>query len=221
MATTETPYAVLSLEQTALADGEGDRRFVRLRRDLDIGAFGASASYQAKAGEQVIGEHDEIGPGSNGQEELYVVVQGGATFTIDGDELDAPQGTAIFVRDPASKRGAVATEPGTIVLAVGGLRGEAYRVPVGGQLREFFRLHGLKDYEGAMSVCLEVLAEHPGNALILYNIACLQSLLGRPDEALDTLRTSVDSWPVYKEYATKDEDFESLKDDPRFQALIA
>jgi tetratricopeptide (TPR) repeat protein len=221
MASTETSHAVLSLEQAALADGEGDRRFVRLRRDFDIGAFGASASYQAKAGEQVIGEHDEIGPGSNGQEELYVVVQGGAMFTVDGDELDAPQGTAIFVRDPASKRGAVATEPGTIVLAVGGLRGEAYKIPPGASLREFFRLHGEKDYEGAMSVCLEALAEYPGNALILYNIACLQSLLGQPDEALATLRTSVDSWPAYKEYASKDEDFASLKDDARFQALIA
>jgi tetratricopeptide (TPR) repeat protein len=221
MATTETSFSALSLEQAALADGEGDRRYVRLRRDLDIGAFGTNAAYQAKAGEQVIGEHDEIGPGSDRQEELYVVVQGGCTFTVDGEELDAPHGTTIFVRDPAAKRAAVATEDGTIVLAVGGRRGEAYRVPPGATLQEFFRLHAAKDYEGAMSVCQEALAQYPGNALILYNIACLQALLGRPDDALETLGTAVDSWPAYKENAREDDDFASLRDDPRFQELIA
>jgi tetratricopeptide (TPR) repeat protein len=220
MATTETSYAVLSLEEAALANGDGDRRNVRLRREFDIGAFGANAIYQAKAGELVIYEHDELGPGSGGHEELYVVVQGGCTFTIDGEENDAPHGTAIFVR-PATKRGAVATEDGTIVLAVGGRRGEAYEVPPGASLLEFFPLHAAQDYEGAMSVCREALAEHPGNALILYNIACLESLLGRPDEALDTLRTAVESWPAYKENATADDDFASLRNDPRFQELIA
>jgi hypothetical protein len=220
MATTETSYSVLSLEQAALADGEGDRRRVALRRDLDIGAFGANAMYQAKSGERVIGEHDELGPGAGAHEELYVVVQGGAKFTIDGDEVDALHGTAIFVRDPGSKRGAVATEDGTIVLAVGGPRGEAYRLPAGAALGEFLRLHAAKDYEGAMSVCQEVLGEYPGNALVLYNIACLENLLGRPDEALATLKTSTDSWAPYKEYAAKDDDFESLREDPRFQELV-
>jgi tetratricopeptide (TPR) repeat protein len=221
MASTETSYSAVSLEQAALADGEGDRRYVRLRRDFDIGAFGASAVYQAKAGEHVIGEHDETGPGSDRQEELYVVVQGSCTFTVNGEELDAPHGTAIFVRDPAAKRAAVANEPGTIVLAVGGRRGEAYRVPPGASLREFFRLHEAKDYEGAMSVCEEALGEYPGNALILYNIACLHALLGQSDQALETLGTAVASWPAYKENAREDEDFASVRDDPRFQELIA
>jgi tetratricopeptide (TPR) repeat protein len=221
MATTETSHASLSLEETALAEGEGDRRYVRLRRELDIAAFGVSASYQAKAGETVIGEHDEVGPASDGHEELYVVVQGAATFTVDGDEVDAPHGTAVFVREPSAKRTAVAQEDGTIVLAVGGRRGEAYRVAPGGSLREFFRLHGAQDYEGAMSVCKEALAEYPGNAFILYNIACLENLLGRPDAALETLQKSIGSWPAYKENASEDEDFASLRDDPRFQELVA
>jgi tetratricopeptide (TPR) repeat protein len=211
VATTETSYAVLSLEQAALADGEGDRRNVRLRSDLDIGAFGVSAVYQAKAGEQVIGEHDELGPGADRHEELYVVVQGACTFTVDGNEIDAPHGTTVFVRDPGAKRAAVATEPGTIVLAVGGRRGEAYRLSPGATLADFFPLHAAKDYEGAMAICEEALAKFPGNALVLYNIACLQSLLGRPDEALATLRTSIDSWPGYKEYASEDDDFASLR----------
>src|SRR5215212_8802325 len=130
MATTQTSYDVISIGERA-AEGEEDRGYIRLRADLDIAAFGASAAYQKKAGEVLIREHDEIGPGSDGHEELYVVVQGSAKFTVEGDELDAPQGTAVFVRDPAAKRQAVAKTDDTVVLAIGGRRGEPYRLSPG------------------------------------------------------------------------------------------
>jgi len=219
MATTQTSYDVISIGERA-AEGEDDRVYVRLRADLDIGAFGASASHQKKAGEPVVSEHDEVGPASDGHEELYVVVQGRATFTVDGDEIDAPQGTVVFVRNPATKRKAVAETDGTIVLAVGGRRGEAYRLSPGASLREFFRLHGDKDYEGAMVICREGLEAYPGNAFILYNIACLENLLGRPDDALATLATATEGWPDYKELAREDDDFASLREDPRFTELV-
>jgi len=219
MATTQTSYDVISIGERA-AEGEDDRVYVRLRADLDIGAFGASASHQKKTGEPVISEHDEVGPASDGHEELYVVVQGRATFTVDGDEFDAPQGTVVFVRNPAAKRKAVAETDGTIVFAAGGRRGEAYRLTPGASIREFFRLHGDKDYEGAMVVCREGLEAYPGNAFILYNVACLESLLGRPDEALATLATALEGWPAYKELAREDDDFASLREDPRFTELV-
>jgi hypothetical protein len=60
MATTKSSYDVISIGDRA-ADSEDDRVYVRLRADLDIGAFGASAAYQKKAGEAVVTEHDEIG----------------------------------------------------------------------------------------------------------------------------------------------------------------
>jgi tetratricopeptide (TPR) repeat protein len=218
MATTETSYRVLSLPQEA-REGDDDRVFIRLRRTLDLGAFGASASYQAKTGEEVIGEHDELGPGADGQEELYVVVQGDATFTLDGEEIPAPHGTVVFV-PPGTMRKAVATRDDTIVLAVGGRRGEAYRLPPGAELFDFFENYNAKDYEGALAACHVALEKYPGNALILYNIACMQSLLGRGDEALETLRTAVDGWPKFKENAQKDDDFTSLREDPRFLELV-
>jgi len=218
VATTEAAYRVLSLSQEA-GEGDGDRVFIRLRRTLDIGAFGASASYQAKAGEDVVGEHDELGPGADRHEELYVVVQGDATFTVDGEEIEAPHGTVVFVQ-PGATRKAVATTDGTIVLAVGGRRGEAYRVPPGGELFDFFEHYNRKDYEGALAACHVALEKFPENALILYNVACMQSMLGRGDEALDTLRGSVEKWPRFKENAQKDDDFASLRDDPRFQELV-
>jgi tetratricopeptide (TPR) repeat protein len=220
MATTQTAYGVISIGER-VAESDEEHGYIRLRADLDIAAFGASAAYQKKAGEDLIREHDEIGPGADGHEELYVVVQGRAKFTVDGEELNAPQGTAVFVRNPASKRQAVAETDDTIVLAVGGRRGEAYRLSPGASLREFLRLHGEKDYEGATAECEKALETYPGNALILYNVACLENLLGRPDDALATLGTAIGSWPEYKNNAREDEDFASLRDDPRFKALIA
>jgi len=218
MATTETSYRVLSLPQEA-REGDDDRVFIRLRRTLDIGAFGASAAFQAKAGEDVIGEHDELGPGADGQEELYVVVQGDATFTLDGDEVDAPHGTVVFV-PPGTTRKAVAKSDETIVLAVGGRRGEAYRLPPGAELFDFFEHYNEQDYEGALAACHVVLDKYPDNALVIYNIACMQSMLGRGDEALDSLRVAVEGWPKFKENARKDDDFASIREDPRFLELV-
>jgi hypothetical protein len=218
MATTDTSYRVLSLPQEA-AEGDGDRVFVRLRSTLDIGAFGASASYQAKAGEDVVGEHDELGPGADGHEELYVVVQGSAAFTVDGEEIDAPHGTVVFVQ-PGATRKAIATSDGTIVLAVGGRRGEAYRLPPGAELADFFEHYNEKDWDGALAACHVALEKFPGNALILYNIACLESLLGRGDQAVETLRGSVEQWPRFKENARGDDDFASLRENPRFLELV-
>jgi hypothetical protein len=218
MATTEQAYRVLSLPQEA-REGDGDRVFIRLRRTLDIGAFGANASYQAKAGEDVVPEHDELGPGADRQEELYVVVQGGATFTLDGEELDAPHGTVVLV-PPATRRKAVATSDETIVLAIGGRRGEAYRIPPGGELGDFFEHYEQKDYEAALAACHTVLEKFPGNALVLYNVACMESLLGRGEEALTTLRTAVEAHPDFKDNARQDDDFAPLREDPRFAELV-
>jgi tetratricopeptide (TPR) repeat protein len=183
--------------------------------------FGVNAFYQAITGAPVIGEHDELGPGASGHEELYVVIQGGCTFTVGGEEVAAPQGTAIFVRDPAVKRSAQTTEDETIVLAVGGRPGEAFRPGPGEAAAGFARLYREGDYEGALAACREGLAAYPGNALMLYNIACLENLLGHPDEALESLGESLAAWPKFKELATDDDDLATLRDDARFKALIA
>ncbi len=231
MATQQTSYSMISLEEAApAAAGRGfglgtpqdaGRGRVFVRRDLDIGSFGVNAFYQATNGAIVVGEHDELGPGAGGHEELYVVVAGGCTFTVDGEEVDAPRGTALFVRDPAVKRSALATEDETTVLVVGGRPGEVFEPSPGEALAPFFRLYRNEDYEGALAVCREAQVAHPGNALILYNIACLESRLGRPDEALEPLGESLAASPAFKELAADDDDLAPLRDDPRFQALVA
>jgi hypothetical protein len=220
MAATETTYRVLHLEEAALAAGDGDRRRVPLRRDFDIGAFGVNAVYQARAGEQVVREHDELGPFAGGHEELYLVVQGGCTFTIDGDEVDAPAGTVVFVGDPGAKRSSVATEDGTILLAVGGKRGEAFRPSPYDAMSEFNPSYVAKDYGRALAVLNEVLEEYRGNPGVTYNVACMEALLGRKDDALEHLRYAVAEWPPAKELAADDDDFVSLRDDEEFKKIV-
>ena len=111
--------------------GAGVAELKPVRRHLGIEAFGANARVAHEAGEVLVMPHDERagGPfGTEGHEELYVVLRGHATFEVDGHELDAPAGTLVFVADPAAVRSAVARAADTAVLAVGAPREGAFRV---------------------------------------------------------------------------------------------
>jgi len=221
MAATETTYRVLRLEEAALAAGDADRRRVPLRRDFDIGAFGVNAIYQAKAGETVVIEHDELGPFAGEHEELYVVVKGGCTFAIDGDELHAPAGTVVYVGAPGARRSSVATQDGTILLAVGGKRGAPFRVSPYEKMADFNPPYLEKDYATALAILEDALVEYPGNPGITYNVACMEALLGRPDDALAHLAHAIDGWPRARELAADDDDFAALRDNAEFRQLVA
>jgi hypothetical protein len=96
-----------------------------LRHVLGLGAFGVNAWVGRAAGDDVIEDHDEMDE-DGGQEELYFVSAGRARFEIAGEEIDAPAGTLVAVRDPSLRRRAVAMEAGTLVLAVGAVPGAAF-----------------------------------------------------------------------------------------------
>ena len=93
-----------------------------VRRQLGITGFGINA-YTADRGQQLIEEHDESGGGAGRHEELYVVISGHAKFVVDGEEIDAPTGTFVFVPETTSRRSATARDEGTTVLVVGGSSG--------------------------------------------------------------------------------------------------
>src|SRR4051812_29940771 len=112
-------YRTATIDQLRRADG-----WSPIRSELGIQSFGVNAWTAAEAGATVIPEHDER---PSGHEELYLVVAGRATFSVAGEEVDAPAGTLVFVPDPEATRGAVAAEAGTTVLAAGGRPGDAYR----------------------------------------------------------------------------------------------
>lgn len=219
MSSTETPYRVLALPQAT--EGADDEVFVRLRRPLDIGAFGASASFQRQAGETVVRDHHEAGPGGDRHEELYIVMQGSATFTVDGEDIDAPRGTAIFVQDPEVMRTAVATADDTLVLAVGGPRDTAYRITPAQAQEGFWDAYQAEDWATALEATRRGLEMYPGNAHLLYNVGCMEARLGNDEAALTALAESVAKWEPYKKQARKDDDFASLRENPRFLELAA
>ena len=103
-----------------LDDIERRGRMIPVREQLGIHAFGVNAFTPDEDG-TLINDHDEAG---SRQEELYVVLEGNATFEVDGETFDAPAGTLVSV-PPESRR--KATGEG-VVLALGGTTGRG--VPV-------------------------------------------------------------------------------------------
>ena len=98
-----------------------------VRHHLGIEAFGAGV-WLGDSGVEVIEAHTERDQNADEHEELYLVVRGRATFTVEGDTIDAPTGTFVAVSDPGANRKAVAEENGTTILAVGAPRGRAYEI---------------------------------------------------------------------------------------------
>jgi tetratricopeptide (TPR) repeat protein len=205
---------IQEIEPIPVAGGELQWR--PLRRTLGIEAFGINA-YTANAGELAVEEHDETGAGAGHHEELYVVVAGRATFTVDGRELDAPVGTCVFLDDPKERRGARAVEDGTTVLAIGGVRGESFKVSPWEFAFAGVPAYDAKRYEEAKALLVEGLELHPGNTSLLYDLACMEALLGEKDAALEHL-AQAKSNPRVREWAETDSDLDSIRDDPRFSA---
>ena len=107
-----------------------DCAFHLVRRHFDVRAFGVNAA-TGNAGEVMIEEHHEANDEknqTNGHHELVAVMTGHAVFTVDGEDIDAPAATIVFVRDPALLRAARATAEDTAILMVGGPVGVPYTV---------------------------------------------------------------------------------------------
>jgi tetratricopeptide (TPR) repeat protein len=187
--------------------------WIPIRRRLDIGAFGVNAWRPPDDGSPIIGEHDEA---TTEHEELYVVLEGRATFTVAGEEIDAPAGTLVFVRDPALKRGAVATDPGTTILTAGGKPGEAYAPLPWEENADVIPLFGQGEYAEAKARLERALDRHPDAAGLIYNLACAESRLGETDAALEHLGRAIELLESFRKAAADDPDFESIRDDPRF-----
>jgi len=197
------------------ATDDGRKRF-DLRRKLDIAAFGVSA-FSAPSGVTVISEHDETLLGEAGQEELYVVLSGAATFEIDGEAIEAPTGALVQVQ-PTAKRKATATEDDTVILAIGGTRGKAYE-PAPEEASEAFAAYSAADYEEALAKQLVVVEKQPENPIAHFNAGCFASRAGHADEAIEHLRRSVEINDRIKELIATDEDLDSIREDPRFVEL--
>ena len=197
------------------ATDDGRQRF-DVRRRLSISSFGIQA-YRAPSGVDVIREHDETLLGEAGQEELYVVLNGAATFEIDGESLEAPAGSLVHVQ-PTAKRKATAKEEGTTIVAVGGTPGQAYE-PAPEEAAEAFAAYGTADYDSALAKQLVVVEKRPTDPVAHFNAGCFAARAGRTDEAIEHLRRAVELNPRVKQLMASDDDLDSVRTDQRFAEL--
>ena len=200
-----------------LDDIERRGRDIPVREHFRIQAFGINAFTPGEDG-TLINEHDEAG---SGQEELYIVLDGNATFEIDGETVDARPGTLVFAGPESLRK---ATGDGT-VLAVGATPGEAYQGILWGEAWPFhsesMTAYGEQRYADALEAvrgALEHVSDHAG---LHYNYACFATLAGDTgDDTFAHLRRSIELLPRFREDARRDDDFAAVRDDPRFEEAL-
>jgi quercetin dioxygenase-like cupin family protein len=202
-------YGVTTLDDLAAPTITGQARWHTIRRALGVSSFGVNAWTATEDGGQIIGEHAEAD--GEGHEELYVVLAGRATFTLDGEEVDAPVGTLVHVPDPAVKRAAVG-QAGTTILVVGAKPGEAFTPSTWERSAEALRFWPTEEWDRAVEVLEAHLAETPDHAGTHYNLACAHARAGREDTALEHLRRSIELQESFAEYASRDADLVSIRD---------
>ena len=210
-------YAVVRLgEIDEITDGRCPFRPVR--HHFGITSFGVNAWTGHEAGDRIINEHDEAGE----HEELYLVLGGRAAFELDGERLVALSGTFVFV-EPGVKRTAFAEEAGTSILALGGMPGKAYEASGFEIWAPIAPLYHAGQYAEAADRFREVVEAHPEYAQPLYNLACCESLAGRPEDAIGHLRQAFERSERsddLREWARDDSDFDAIRDLPEFKELV-
>jgi tetratricopeptide (TPR) repeat protein len=209
-------YTILTLDEVEAAPHRGSN-LIPVRHTLRFQPAGVNA-WIADAGGQLIPPHEE----DSGNEELYAVVRGRATFTVGEETGDAPAGTLVFVPSEVF-RTATAEEDGTIVFAVGGSVGEAFNA--GGW--DSFALAVAYGQSGrldeARAIMKQLIAEKPDYWPSHYNAGCFEAQAGNADAAFEHLRRAkeLDDEGHSAEYFQGDIDLDPIRDDPRFQELLS
>jgi quercetin dioxygenase-like cupin family protein len=184
-----------------------------VRRRFGIRAFGVNAYTALGPGGQIVEEHTEA---TLEHEEIYFVLRGRARFTIDGDEHELGPGELVFVRDPQLRRGAIALDEDTVVLALGGRPGAPHTVSAWETMFAAVPAAREERWDEAIALHEEALAEQPDSAPLLYNLACMEALGGRHVDALLHLGRAVELEPKWAEQARQDPDFAAIRHEPGF-----
>ncbi len=206
------PFAAVRLDEL-----ERSGTWRPVRRRLDVTAVGINAYTADDPGDEVIEPHDETSAGAGRHEEVYVVLTGRADFTIAGERLDAPAGTLVRV-DVGVPREAVAAEPRTTVLVVGGRPGSALPVSPFEHWYAAQPAYEAGDYRRAIEIASQGLADWPDHPTLRYQLACYEALAGEPDRALEHLRSAFGRDARLREWAEQDADLDSLRARPDYPA---
>jgi tetratricopeptide (TPR) repeat protein len=182
-----------------------------VRRHLGVTALGVNAYTADAPGDEVIERHDELSPGAGGHEELYVFLTGSATFSVEGERIEAPAGTLLRI-DRGADRHAVAREPDTTILVAGGPPGAALPVSPFEFWYAAQPAYQAGDYEQAIEIASAGLRDWPDNSRLNYQLACYHALAGHRDEAIEHLDRAVAADPSLEEWVAEDRDLDSIRD---------
>jgi hypothetical protein len=186
-----------------------------LRRRLDVLAFGINC-WTAPVGAPLIERHSE----PEGDEEVYVVMRGRVRFIVGEETFEAGPGTLVHV-PPDILREAVATEPETLVLAVGAKPGEAFVPKSWEDFQIAFAQAHAQGEETARAFLTERLERDPAAWQPAYNAACFEALTGHVDAAFEHLARALATGPPrVQQLAAAGEDFTALHSHPRWHQLI-
>jgi tetratricopeptide (TPR) repeat protein len=118
------------------------------------------------------------------------------------------------------KRTAFAEEPGTTILAAGGVPGEAYR-PDGWEIWAPLRpLYDAGEYAEVADRGRAAIEAHPEYPELMYNLACCEALAGRTDDAIGHLRLALEKTEHLRSLAKEDSDLDPIRDEPAFKELV-
>jgi mannose-6-phosphate isomerase-like protein (cupin superfamily) len=112
-------YTAKKLDEMEAAFGGG---FVKARAELGVTSFGMNV-IRMPAGYGDYPEHDHAG---DGQEEVYVVLDGSGTIDIEGETVDLDKDTLVRVAAGTTRK-VRAGQNGISMLVLGGCPGEAYK----------------------------------------------------------------------------------------------
>ena len=183
-----------------------------MRRTLDIGAFGINAYVAPNAGDDVVEEHTER---SLGHEEVYVVLSGRATFTLDDETLDAPAGTVVFVRDAGPET--ACSRRGARDRRCSRSAGRAARHTSRRAWEDYFaaeRHRTAGDYDAYLEELEAALERRPDHPERCTTSPARRRCSGGPTTRSCILRQALELRPELAEHASVDEDFASLRDRP-------
>ena len=78
----------------------------------------------------------------------------------------------------------------------------------------------LGEKQKAMEYVKRLAATERDEPYLLYGVACLYSLIGKPDEAVFYLTKSVEGGFAHRQYLEKDSDFDPIREHPGYKRLI-
>ena len=187
-----------------------------VRHHFGIASFGVNSFTGRKAGDRIINEHSE----EDDQEELYLVLQGRATFELNGERVDSPAGTLVFA-EPGVKRTAFADEDRTTIVVVGGKPGKAYEVLGFEAWAPFHGLYEAGDYAEAADQARAAIEAQPEAVGAFFYLACCEARAGRADDAAQHLRHALEPSGRLRGLARRNPDLDSIRDRPEIAELLA